>query len=210
MERQTLYKKERATLEYIKDYMYKHHIAPSLEEIRKFLDKKSLATVHKSLGQLETKGFIERNKNHNRSIALTKQALEYFEEIPVFSLPLMGAVKAGPGGIQNFGEVRDYVEVPGSIKKDGRYVLKVEGDSMIDAYINEDDFVVVEKVAELPVNDIVVAQLNDNAYIKRLIRRSNGQLILRSENPDYDDIFVKEGDQFAVEGKVIQVIRNYK
>lgn len=209
MERQTLYKKERATLEYIKDYMYKHHIAPSLEEIREFFGKKSLATVHKSLGQLENKGYIQRNKNHNRSITLTEQAMEYFGMKPMNSLPLMGMVKAGPGGVQNFGEVKDYVEVPGSTIQDGRYVLKVQGDSMIDAFINEDDFVVVEKVPELPINHIVVAQLNGDAYIKRLIRRSNGQLILRSENPDYDDIFVKEGDEFAVEGKVVQMIRNY-
>ena len=68
---------------------------------------------------------------------------------------------------------------------------------------------VVEKTPDWPVNQIVVAQLNGSAYIKRLIKRSNGQVILRSENPDYDDILVGETDEFQVEGKVVQVIRNY-
>ncbi len=209
MERQTLYKKERATLEYIKDYMYQNQIAPSLEEIRAHFNKKSLATVHKSLGQLEEKGYIERNKHHNRSISLTERALEYFGLKPLNSLPLLGTVKAGPGGIHNFDEVREYVEVPGTTVKEGRYVLQVNGDSMIDAFINEDDYVVIEQGQDLPINQIVVAKLNGDAYIKRLIRRSNGQVILRSENPDYDDIFVGETDEFNVEGKVVQVIRNY-
>ena len=211
MERPTLYTKEKQTLEFIKEYMYEHQVAPSLEEIRTHFGKKSLATVHKSLGQLESKGYIERNKHHGRSIALTELALEYFGLKPFNSLPLLGIVKAGPGGIQNFDDVKEYVEVAGSTRKEGRYVLRVQGDSMIDAFIDEDDYVIVEKAEQTlpPVNQIVIALLNGNAYVKRLIRRSDGQIILRSENPDYDDIFVKETDEFSVEGKVIQVIRNY-
>jgi len=209
MERQTLYKKEKATLQYIKEYMYEHQVAPSLEEIKTFFGKKSLATVHKSLGQLETKGYIERNKHHNRSISLTELALEFFGMKPMNSLPLFGTVKAGPGGVQNFDDVKEYIEVPNSTRVEGRYVLQVKGDSMIDAFISEDDYVVVEKTPDWPVNQIVVAQLNGSAYIKRLIKRSNGQVILRSENPDYDDILVGEADEFQVEGKVVQVIRNY-
>jgi repressor LexA len=190
--------------------MYEHHVAPSLEEIRKYFGKKSLATVHKSLGQLEEKGYIERNKHHNRSMALTELALEFFGVKPLNSLPLMGTVKAGPGGVMNFDDVKEYIEVPASTTREGRYVLQVEGDSMIDAFINEDDYVIVEKIQNTSLNNqIVVALLNGNAFIKRLIRRSDGQLILRSENPDYDDIFVKETDEFNIEGRVIQVIRNY-
>jgi repressor LexA len=190
--------------------MVEHQTAPSLEEIRAHFGKKSLATVHKSLGQLETKGYIERNKHRGRSMALTELALEYFGLKPLNSLPLMGIVKAGPGGVQNFDDVKEYVEVPGSTNQEGRYVLKVEGDSMIDAFINEDDYVVVEKVQGIPAKQIVVALVNGNAYVKRLIRRSDGQIILRSENPDYDDIFVnKETDDFKIEGRVVQVIRNY-
>ena len=88
MEYPTLYKKEKLTLEFIKDYMSENRTAPSLEEIRAHFGKKSLATVHKSLGQLETKGYIERNKHRGRSITLTDLALEYFELKPVNSLPL--------------------------------------------------------------------------------------------------------------------------
>ena len=210
MERPTLYKKERATLEFIKEYMFDKQTAPSLEEIRQHFGKKSLATVHKSLGQLETKGYIERNKHHGRSITLTELALEYFGVKPVNSLPLLGIVKAG-SGIVNFDDVleKEYIEVPDSTKKAGRYVMKVEGDSMIDAFINEGDYVVVEKPQDFPSKQIAIALLNGNAYIKRLIKRSDGQIILRSENPDYDDIYVQETDDFSIEGKVLQVIRNY-
>lgn len=211
MERPTLYKKERQTLEFIKKYMFEHQSAPSLENIRSYFGKKSLATVHKSLGQLENKGYIERNKHHGRSIRLTELALEYFGLKPLNSLPLGGIVTAGRG-IMNFADDVEtkYIEVPGSSIKENRYVLQVEGDSMIDAFINDGDYVVVEKVgSDLPVKQIVIAMLNDNAYVKRLIRRSDGQIILRSENPDYDDIFVQDADNFNIEGKVIQVIRNY-
>ena len=86
IERPTLYKKERSTLEFIKKYMFEHQTAPSLEEIRKHFGKKSLATVHKRLGQLETKGYIERNKHHGRSITLTELALEYFNLKPLKSI----------------------------------------------------------------------------------------------------------------------------
>jgi len=209
MERPTLYKREKSTLECIKEYMFERRSAPSLEDIRKHLGKKSLATVHKSLGQLETKGYIERNKHHGRSITLTELAYEYFGLKPQNSLPLLGTVKAGPEGIQNFDDVKEYIEVPGATKKEGRYVLKVQGDSMIDAFINEDDYVVVEKVQDLPVNQIAIALLNGNALIKRLIRRSDGQIILRSENPDYNDIYVQKTDDLKVTGRVVQVIRNY-
>ena len=209
MERPTLYKREKSTLECIKEYMFERRSAPSLEDIRKHLGKKSLATVHKSLGQLETKGYIERNKHHGRSITLTELAYEYFGLKPQNSLPLLGTVKAGPEGIQNFDDVKEYIEVPGATKKEGRYVLKVQGDSMIDAFINEDDYVVVEKVQDLPVNQIAIALLNGNALIKRLIRRSDGQIILRSENPDYNYIYVQKTDDLKVTGRVVQVIRNY-
>jgi repressor LexA len=209
MERPTLYKREKSTLEFIKEYMFERRSAPSLEDIRKHLGKKSLATVHKSLGQLETKGYIERNKHHGRSITLTELAYEYFGLKPQNSLPLLGTVKAGPEGIQNFDDVKEYIEVPGATKKEGRYVLRVKGDSMIDAFISEDDYVVVEKVPDPPVNQIAIALLNGNALIKRLIRRSDGQIILRSENPDYNDIYVQETDDLKVEGRVVQVIRNY-
>ncbi len=206
----TLYKKEKSTLEFIKEFMDDHKTAPSLEEIKTHFGKKSLATVHKSLGQLETKGYIERNKNYGRSIALTELALEFFGVKPMNSLPLFGIVKAGPGGVQNYDDVRDYVEVPGSTHKKGRYALKVEGDSMIDAFINEDDYLIVEKVGDPPpVNQIIVALLNGNAYVKRLIRLADGRILLRSENPNYEDIFVQDTDQFSIEGKVVQVIRNY-
>ncbi|MDY0092553.1 MAG: transcriptional repressor LexA [Candidatus Vecturithrix sp.] len=206
----TLYKKEKSTLEFIKEFMDDHKTAPSLEEIKTHFGKKSLATVHKSLGQLETKGYIERNKNYGRSIALTERALEFFGVKPMNSLPLLGIVKAGPGGVLNYDDVRDYVEVPGSIHKEGRYVLKVQGDSMIDAFINEDDYLVVEKVGETPpANQIIVALLNGNAYVKRLIRLADGRILLRSENPNYEDIFVQDTDQFSIEGRVVQVIRNY-
>ncbi len=210
MERPTLYKKERSTLEFIKEYMFEHQTAPSLEEIRKYFGKKSLATVHKSLGQLETKGYIERNKHHGRSITLTELAYEYFGLKPLNSLPLMGYVNAGSGGVENFDDPKEYVEVPGATKQEGRYVLKVQGDSMIDAFINEDDYVVVEKKEpDRLTNKIVVALLNGSAYIKRLIRLSDGQIILRSENPNYQDIPVKETDDFQIEGRVVQIIRNY-
>ena len=111
-------------LEFIKEYMFLHQTAPSLEEIRKHFGKKSLATVHKSLGQLETKGYIERNKHHGRSITLTERALEYFNLKPVNSLPLLGIVKAGPDGIQNFDEVKEYVEVPISLSKNKKEMKK--------------------------------------------------------------------------------------
>jgi repressor LexA len=158
---------------------------------------------------LETKGYIERNKHRGRSITLTDLALEYFELKPVNSLPLLGTVKAGPEGVQNFDDAKEYIEVSGAVKKEGRYVLKIQGDSMIDAFINEDDYVVVEKVQDLPLNQIAIALLNGNAYIKKLIRRSDGQIILRSENHDYDDIYVQKDDELQIEGRVIQVIRNY-
>ncbi|PIE33023.1 repressor LexA [candidate division KSB3 bacterium] len=215
----TLPQKQRAILVFIKTYMDTNQAAPTIEDIRQHFHHKSLSNASHYLHHLEAKGFIVRNKHFARSIGLTDRALKFLRNIMpqgdtmslgnimARTLPILGIVQAGPEGILNYYDTAETLEVPPSVYRENRYALNVQGDSMIDAHIQEGDHVVVEKVQNLPINQIVIVLLNDNAYIKRLIRDTDGTLILRSENPKYQDIIVDSNDRFSVEGKVVHLFR---
>ncbi len=206
----TLSHKQKNVLVFIKQYMDQHQAAPAVKEISQHFRHTSLSVSSHYLNQLECKGFIQRNRRYARSIALTDRGLKCLEHIIMPSpstLPFLGTVQAGPDGILNFNDTTESIEVQSSICQENRYVLNVQGDSMIQAHIQEGDYVVVEKVDTLPLNQIVIVLLNDDAYIKRLIRENDGTLILRSENPRYQDIVVRPEDRFSIKGKVVHLFR---
>lgn len=210
MEKVILYRKERETLDFIKEYMFEHQIAPSLREIKASFGQKSISTIHKSLGQLESKGFITRNKHQNRSIALTELALEYFGLKPVNALPLLGSIKPAINEIQFADTASEYIEVTEGTNIAGRYAAQISDGHMVEAFLSQGDYIILEKAEEFPANKVALVILNKRLHIRRLIQRSNGQVILRAENPDYDDIIVNETDKLTIVDKLIRVVRNYE
>jgi repressor LexA len=161
----------------------------------------SSSTVHSHLGALERKGFLRRDPSKPRAIEILRDG-----EGPqhrVVSLPVVGQVTAGEPILaeQN---IEDYLPVPADLADGAEaFVLRVSGDSMIDAGILDGDLLVVRRQQTATNGDIVVARLGDEATVKRFFREGD-RIRLQPENQSMMPIFAKD---VVVEGKAIAVLR---
>lgn len=158
---------------------------------------------------------------HSSFTRTHSREVQNFDDIfQMRSLPSVGRVEAGTRNGECFCESEKSINVPVSPEYQQEcYVAEVTGCSLEDAFILEGDQVVFEKIPNPKLNPpwdhLIIARLNGNFYIKRLIEGPDGQypdwqFILHSENPKYDDIVVRANDEFYIEGKVIQLIRKYR
>jgi len=200
-----LTKRQREILTYLDGYAGDNGYAPSFEEIAHHFGYSSLATVHEHLSNLERKGYIRKSYNESRSIELVKaeagpQAVE---------LPLLGAVAAGlpiEAVSQN-----ETLSVPPDMIRRGRdnYVLKVQGDSMIDEQIRDGDYIVVSQQDTAENGQMVVALVGgDSATVKKLYREPGNRIRLQPANVTMDPIVV-DAREVQVQGVVVGVIRKY-
>lgn len=151
------------------------------------------------LRALAKKGAIILEPGSARGIRLVEQ----------LGLPLVGSVAAG-SPILAVENVQSRVPLAaGLFEPKADYLLKVRGNSMVDAGILDGDLLAVHKTAEARSGQIVVARLDDEVTVKRLHRHRGGRIELVAENPDYDPIAI-EGRDFAIEGIAVGLIRNGK
>ena len=200
-----LTRRQREILDYLSEYASENGYAPSFDEIAERFDYASLATVHEHLSNLERKGYIKRSYNESRAIEILPS--DVFPK--AVELPLLGAVAAGiPLEAQTTGET---VSVPDSfIRRTGNhYVLKVRGNSMIDAQIADGDFVVVQDKPAADNGEMVIAMLGDSgATVKRFYRERDGRIRLQPANDSMPPIYVNE-HEVSVRGVVVGVLRRY-
>ena len=200
-----LTKRQKEILDHIEWFIAERGYAPSFEEIAHYFGYSSLATVHEHLSNLERKGFIRKSYNESRSIELVKpdpgpQAVE---------LPLFGAVAAGLP-IDAIPQI-ETLTVPPDMVRRGResYVLKVQGDSMIDEQIKNGDYIVVSAQDNAENGQMVVALVNgDSATVKKLYREPGNRVRLQPANAAVEPIVVDARD-VQVQGVVVGVIRKY-
>ena len=154
----TLTKRQKEILDFIEEGVRESGYAPTLQEIGDHFGLKSLATVHKHVSNLESKGLIRRKWNHSRAIELV-QARKRSKAV---ELPLLGQVAAGEP-IEAVVS-HDTISVPQDLipRRGSCYVLKVRGDSMIDEYIESGDFVVVHSREDADDGEMVVALVSSN------------------------------------------------
>lgn len=200
-----LTRRQREILDYLSEYASENGYAPSFDEIAERFDYASLATVHEHLSNLERKGYIKRSYNESRAIEILPS--DVFPK--AVELPLLGAVAAGiPLEAQTTGET---VSVPDSfIRRTGNhYVLKVRGNSMIDAQIADGDLVVVQDKPAADNGEMVIAMLGDSgATVKRFYRERDGRIRLQPANDSMQPIYVNE-HEVSVRGVVVGVLRRY-
>lgn len=174
---------------------------PSVREIAKALGIKSTATVYKYLKSLEELGFIRRRARLPRAIEISNNT--------TFSVPVVGKVTAGLPilAVQN---IDSRVPLPtGLLAVDQDcFILKVQGNSMIGAGIFDGDFLVVRQQHRADNGDIVVAQLGDEATVKRFYQYAQGTIKLEPENPQMEPIIAKDKD-VKILGRVIGLVRSY-
>jgi repressor LexA len=200
-----LTKRQREILTYLNSYAEENGYAPSFEEIAAQFGYNSLATVHEHLSNLERKGYIKRGYNESRAIEILPS-----NEFPrAVQLPLLGAVAAGmPIEMIAHGETlavpEEFVRRPG-----GHYVLKVRGNSMIDAHVTDGDFVVVNERRSCDNGEMVIAMVNgSSATVKKLYREKDGRIRLQPANETMDPIYVHEND-ISIQGIVVGVLRRF-
>ena len=194
--------KQREILEYIKEMILKKGYPPAVREICEAVHLKSTSSVHSHLESLEKNGYIRRDPTKPRTIeildddfALTRREL--------VNVPVIGTVAAGVPILaeQN---IEDYLPIPAEILPNKEvFMLKVKGNSMIEAGIYNGDKVIVAKQPNAENGDKVVALVDDSATVKTFYKE-NGHFRLQPENFSMDPIIL---DQVEILGKVIGLFR---
>jgi repressor LexA len=200
-----LTKRQREILTYLGSYSDRNGYAPSFEEIAETFNYNSLATVHEHLTNLERKGYIKRSYNESRAIEILPS-----ETFPrAVELPLLGAVAAGvPIEAVASGETMTVPEA--FLRKSGQhYVLKVRGNSMVDAHISDGDFVVVNERHDADNGEMVIAMMHgSSATVKKFYRERDGRIRLQPANETMQPMYVHEND-ISIQGVVVGVLRRY-
>lgn len=208
--------RQRKILEFISATTADRGYPPSVREIGDAVGLSSSSSVQHQLGQLVAKGFINRDATRARALdvrtpePISGTTLGMPEHLvdgdttptPQF-VPLVGQIAAG-GPILAEQAVEEIFPLPKSLVGDGElFMLKVKGDSMIDAAICDGDFVVIRRQNTCNNGDIVAALINDEATVKTFKQR-DGHVWLMPHNPAYEPIL---GDNAHIMGKVVSVLR---
>lgn len=192
-----LSEKEKEVLEFINFYNKENGYPPTIRDICVGLKKKSTKGIFFHLLNLEKKGYIERLKGLSRGIKIKKHLIK------MGILTVLGSISAGKPIISEE-NIEDNFLFPENVE--GKFFLKVKGDSMEGAMIYEGDMVLVEKSDNIKNKDIIVAFLNGEFTLKRFIIEK-GKTYLKAENPKYHIIEVKNDDDFQPFGKVVGVLK---
>ncbi|MEK6252817.1 MAG: transcriptional repressor LexA [Actinomycetota bacterium] len=196
-----LTKRQKEIFDFIRRYASKYGYPPTVREIGKAVGLHSSSTVHAHLANLEKSGLLRRDPSKPRAIELLVDKAKKAIRPP--GLPLVGQVAAGQPILAEE-NIEDYLDVPDMIGgEDGDYVLRVRGDSMKDAGILEDDYVVVRPSDDADDGEIVVALIGEEATVKRYFRESD-HVRLQPENDAMEPIRTTEAKLL---GTVVGVFR---
>ncbi len=201
-----LTKKQQAILAYIKSYIQDHSYPPSVRDIAAHFNLASAGGVHKHLKNLEERGFLALDSNISRGIRVLNN--EAPPPIAVVELPLKGKVAAGkPISFQLDNETLAFPEYMVR-RADRSFVLQVQGDSMIDEYIQSGDYVIVESREVADNGEMVVALLDgEEATLKRFFKEG-AQVRLQPSNQAMEPIIVA-AERVSLQGVVVGVYRRY-
>jgi len=201
-----LTKRQKEVYDFVSQYIEAHGYAPSYREIATAFKFGSVATVAEHIESLVSKGMLQKGENEARSIQLVPQ--EAFEAQAI-SLPIMGLVAAGQP-IETLSHHSETLEVPPfMVGRRNSYVLQVKGESMVDEYINDGDYVVVTE-KEVPSNgDLVIAMVNNGGATLKRYYKEKGHIRLQPSNAAMEPIIVEAGTPIEIQGIVIGLIRKY-
>ena len=190
---------------YIKEFKIENKYSPTVREIGKALNIKSVSTVHNDLANLEDAGLISRINNISRSIELTEDSVnqETVNESTI-DVPILGRVAAGEP-IYADSNIEAYFPIPADYSKKGDlFMLTIRGESMIEAGILDGDKVLVRKQDTCENGEIIVALIEDGATVKRFSKK-DGIIKLIPENSSMSPIIP---ESMSILGKVIALFRD--
>jgi repressor LexA len=201
-----LTERQREVYEFVVSYADGHGYPPTVREIGEAVGLASPSTVHAHLANLERAGYLRRDPTKPRALELSHRERAAGAEVRV--LPLVGEIAAG-GPLLAEENVEDHLAVPEPLSRGGEeFLLRVKGDSMIEAGILEGDYVVVHRQQTARDGDIVVAlagedEAADEATVKRFFREK-GQIRLQPENSALEPLYP---EHVQILGKVVGVFR---
>ena len=194
--------KQREILEYIKQEILNKGYPPAVREICEAVHLKSTSSVHSHLETLEKNGYIRRDPTKPRAIEIIDDNFNLTRR-EVVNVPIIGQVAAGQPllAVEN---IENYFPIPTEFMPNAEtFMLKVKGDSMINAGIFNGDKILVQKQSDAQNGDIVVALVDDSATVKTLYKE-DGHFRLQPENDTMDPIIVNE---CSILGKVFGIMR---
>lgn len=202
---EVLTEKQEAVLKFIEKYQLKHGSSPTLREMREHFNVSSDNSILKHLNALKEKGYISKDDTP-RGIKILDSVKKRLESATI-KLPLLGFIPAG-GPILTEEYIESWYDVGQDIvkKEEGHFLLKVTGESMINAGIFDGDIVVVDSKKSPRTGDIVVALVDNQNTVKRYMNEG-GKVYLKAENPAYEDIYPEH--DLSIQGVVSGLIRYY-
>ncbi len=205
-----LTERQRRILEVIRDSVSHRGYPPSVREIGEAVGLASASSVAYQLGVLQRKGYLRKDKNRSRAVDVrspdesdtTSESTAVAHPTPAY-IPVVGRIAAG-GPILAEEAIEDVFPLPRELVGEGtHFLLRVKGDSMVDAAICDDDWVVVRQQPVATNGDIIAAMIDGEATVKTYRRRDNHVWLL-PHNPAYEPI---PGDEATVLGRVVAVLR---
>ncbi len=197
--------RQRAILACIRDHVQSHGYPPAVRDIGKAVGLSSSSTVHAHLARLEKMGLIRRDPSKPRALELLgAEPVEPQDVDGASMLPLVGRVPAGPPSLASE-EVEEVVAVPAAAGgQKGEFLLRVKGDSMINAGMLDGDLIVVHQQPTARDGEIVVALLDDDeATVKRFFKEPD-HIRLQPENDALEPIIVRD---VQIAGVVVGLLR---
>ena len=202
--------KQKAILDYVNRQVLLNGYPPSVREICKAVGFKSTSTVHAYIKRLEDEGMIQKAATKPRALKIIDEGKKSFEgylsDNEIENVPIIGKVTAGQPilAVEN---IEDTFPIPVQYLHNSTvFMLKVKGESMINAGILDGDLILVKQQPTANNGDIVVALIEEEATVKTFYKEK-GMIRLQPENDDYEPIYVK--DNFMLLGKVVGLFRNY-
>ena len=196
-------RRQKEVIDFLSSFTTRNGYSPSYEEIAAGLGLNSLATVHKHVTNLQSKGLLQREHNRSRSIDVIQQRPT---RKATDRLPLLGRIAAGrPVEAIETAETISLGDIIGNREV---YALEVRGDSMRDEHIVSGDYVLVERTNMASEGEIVVALINgSDATLKRFYREGN-LIRLQPSNAEMEPIYAPAGN-VSIQGKVLGMLRKY-
>ena len=198
-----LTKRQKHILDYVESFIETYGYSPSFEEIAAAFGYSSLATVHEHLSNLEKKGYLRKNYNKSRSLELVPA-----EGTLAVDLPLLGMVAAGLP-IEAIDQNETLAVPHDMLGRGNNFVLRVQGNSMVDEQIRDGDYIVVNSRQTAENGEMVVALVGgDSATVKKFYREGRGRIRLQPANPTMQPMYYDEAE-VQIQGIVVAVIRKY-
>lgn len=208
-----LTKRQERILEVIRDAVASRGYPPSIREIGESVGLTSTSSVHSQLAQLEKKGFIRRDPTKPRAILVRSPGSDTPAPRPprklMADIPLLGQIAAGAPIVAD-DQVEDVVPLPRDWVGHGElFMLKVKGDSMVEAGVLDGDYVVVRSQPDAENGEMVAALVDGDATVKHLSVKG-GRMELLPANPVFEPIpLVPDGINNGILGKVVTILRRF-